>query len=261
VCVRPSIILLLCGTLSVAAKEINTAQIAALMVDGVIYSNVTFGAVTPATVTVSHKTGVAKIPLEKLSPALQKQFSYDPQKAADYRAAEARQAELAQARERELRVLKAQEEADRRVAEQAAEKAAEKAAKRAKAAAPSTDESLNPVVKLNFRYAYGIGQLPDGTYSAFLLKSEDNQVIRVRFPAAGATYMNSATRVHRSGSVGWGWGQSFTVGGTAIPYSVYGQLSTFHRQDVYGTDITERAYWLVGDQIVNPRPGVSYYEW
>jgi hypothetical protein len=75
-----------------------------LTVDGVTYSNVTFGTVTPSSVTIFFKTGVARIPLEKLSPDLQKRFGYDPQKARDHNqkvraqeaAAAARQQELAQ---------------------------------------------------------------------------------------------------------------------------------------------------------------------
>jgi hypothetical protein len=64
-----------------------------LVVDGVTYENVRWGTVTPATVTIFHKTGVARIPLEKLSPELQKQFGYDPQRASQYRAAEQRAAQ------------------------------------------------------------------------------------------------------------------------------------------------------------------------
>ena len=55
-----------------------------LTVDSVTYSNVTFGTVTPSSVTIFYRTGIARIPLEKLPPELQKQFSYDPQKAADW---------------------------------------------------------------------------------------------------------------------------------------------------------------------------------
>jgi hypothetical protein len=43
-----------------------------LTVDGVTYSNVKFGTVTPSSVTIFHRGGVASIPLEKLSPDLQK---------------------------------------------------------------------------------------------------------------------------------------------------------------------------------------------
>jgi hypothetical protein len=54
------------------------------MVDGVTYSNVTFTAVTPTTVSIIHQTGAATIPLDKLSLESQKQFNYDPKRAAEY---------------------------------------------------------------------------------------------------------------------------------------------------------------------------------
>ena len=64
-----------------------------LTVDGTTYSNVTFGAATPAAVKVFHSSGIASLPLAKLPPELQQRFGYDPQKAADYnRQTQARQA-------------------------------------------------------------------------------------------------------------------------------------------------------------------------
>jgi hypothetical protein len=48
--------------------------------------------VTPITVTIFHKTGVATIPLWKLPPDLQKQFGYDPQKAAQWQTAQQKSA-------------------------------------------------------------------------------------------------------------------------------------------------------------------------
>jgi serine phosphatase RsbU (regulator of sigma subunit) len=80
-----------------------------LTVDGVTYSNVTFGTATPSSVSVRHSTGVASIPLEKLSPELQKRFGYDPQKAAASRQEEAKQLELAR-QQQEL----ARQEAEKR---------------------------------------------------------------------------------------------------------------------------------------------------
>lgn len=72
-------------------------------VDGVTYSNVTFGTVTPSSVSVRHSTGVATVPLEKLSPDLQQRFGYDPAKAAQWRQQEARrQAQAAQRQQQEL---------------------------------------------------------------------------------------------------------------------------------------------------------------
>jgi hypothetical protein len=64
-----------------------------LTVDGVTYTGVRFGRVTPGSVVVFHSTGVATIPLEKLSAELQQQFNYDPQKAAVWRALQQKAAE------------------------------------------------------------------------------------------------------------------------------------------------------------------------
>jgi len=60
-----------------------------LTIDGVTYSNITWGAATPATVTMRHHAGVAIMLLEKLPADVQEQFNYDPAKAAAYRAANA----------------------------------------------------------------------------------------------------------------------------------------------------------------------------
>jgi hypothetical protein len=66
-----------------------------ITVDGDTYENVKWKRVTPATVTIFHKTGVSTIPLASLPPTLQQRFGYDPQKAAEYQAAEdARVAEV-----------------------------------------------------------------------------------------------------------------------------------------------------------------------
>ena len=55
-----------------------------LTVDGVIYSNVTFGTATPISVAIRHSTGIATIPLQKLPPDIQQRFGYDPKNAAEY---------------------------------------------------------------------------------------------------------------------------------------------------------------------------------
>lgn len=61
-----------------------------LTVDGLVYSNVTFGTVTPFAVSVRHSSGLMSVPLAKLPPELQQRFGYDPEKAVKYREAEAR---------------------------------------------------------------------------------------------------------------------------------------------------------------------------
>jgi len=56
-----------------------------LTVDGVTYSNVTFGQSSPDQVIIFHSRGISGVPLEKLPTELQQRFRYDPQKAAEHR--------------------------------------------------------------------------------------------------------------------------------------------------------------------------------
>ena len=72
-------------TASILAEEIATNSPALnLTIDNVQYENVRWGRVTPATVTIFLRTGVAAIPLWKLPPDLQKKFGYDPQRATEW---------------------------------------------------------------------------------------------------------------------------------------------------------------------------------
>jgi len=57
-------------------------------VDGVTYEEVRWGTATPIEVRLFHSGGVATVPLEKLPAEWQREFGYDPQKAAAHRAAE-----------------------------------------------------------------------------------------------------------------------------------------------------------------------------
>jgi hypothetical protein len=59
-----------------------------ITIDGVTYENYHWGTITPTTITIFHKTGVATIPLEKLPPELQERFGYDPKKVAELKAAQ-----------------------------------------------------------------------------------------------------------------------------------------------------------------------------
>lgn len=65
-----------------------------LTVDGVTYSNVTFGTATLTTVTISHSSGIATLPLAKLPPELQTRFGYSPQRVADWQKAQRQKAEM-----------------------------------------------------------------------------------------------------------------------------------------------------------------------
>jgi hypothetical protein len=85
------IILSICVFAAAVAFAVETNL--TLTVDGVTYTGVRFGRATPGSVVVFHSTGVATIPLEKLSAELQKQFDYDPQKAAVWRVLQQKAAE------------------------------------------------------------------------------------------------------------------------------------------------------------------------
>ena len=49
--------------------------ISALIVDGITYSNVTFGTITSTSVTMFHSAGVARLALSKLPPEIQQRFT------------------------------------------------------------------------------------------------------------------------------------------------------------------------------------------
>ena len=100
------------GCLPLCADETNVT----LTLDGVTYSNVTFETVTPYAVSIRHEHGIASVPLEKLSPELQKRFGYEPNKAAQYHTAEL-QAQQAEAER--LRRIKEQQDADVRASQHA----------------------------------------------------------------------------------------------------------------------------------------------
>ena len=73
---------------------------ASITVDGTTYEEVRWQRVTPTTVTIFHKTGVATIPLDRLPTELQKRFGFNPDKAAQYQQGQA-QAQAERTRELE----------------------------------------------------------------------------------------------------------------------------------------------------------------
>ena len=87
-------VLILCSLAIAPAFAETNALPTEITVDGVTYSNVTFGTRSPAWVNVRHSAGIAKIPLAKLPAELQQQLGYEPQKAEQHRQAETQQAEL-----------------------------------------------------------------------------------------------------------------------------------------------------------------------
>ncbi len=235
---RVAALLFVFGVAASFAVETNTLP-TTITVDGITYSNVTWRTVTPATVSIFHQTGVASIPLEKLPPELQKRFGYDTQKAAEYRAAE-RSTETA--RQEALQRWLASEEAGRQreAKEDAAKRAAEDAKKEV---SQDSAKSLGPVVKLEFWRAFNIKGLPDGMYSANISDADADQVTLVTFPEDGLAYIKQA---------------SINPG---IRYTVYGQSYMAQLQNVYGTQSTEKAYWLVGMTAKMPMGGPVSYSW
>jgi hypothetical protein len=91
--------------------------------DGKIYKHAKVTGVYPDGLSITHSTGVIKVPFESLPDAIQKEYNYDPVKAAASRKAAddaakgaAAQAAAAQ-REREQFALRAKQDAIRRQAE------------------------------------------------------------------------------------------------------------------------------------------------
>ncbi len=80
-----------------------------ITIDGTTYQDFRWARVTPATVTIFHKTGVAAIPLERLPRELQVKFGYDPVKAQQYRLLEA-QASVAREQARRDRLQRLQQQ-------------------------------------------------------------------------------------------------------------------------------------------------------
>lgn len=82
-------VLLLFSVLGVAFSDEGTNTLPTKITIGKeIYEDVVWGTVTPSTVSIRHKSGIARIPLENLPPELQQRFGYDPTKAAANRAQE-----------------------------------------------------------------------------------------------------------------------------------------------------------------------------
>jgi len=67
----------------VLADETNTS----ITIDGVTFEDYHWGTITPTTVSIIHKTGVATIPLQKLPVELQHKFGYDPKSVKEERKA------------------------------------------------------------------------------------------------------------------------------------------------------------------------------
>jgi len=257
---RVAVLLFVSAVATSFAADTNTLP-TTITVDGITYSNVTWRTVTPATVSILHATGAASIPLERLPPELQKQFGYDPKKAAAYNAT-ARNAEAAYWEgvrkqraddARRLAEITAKQEAEiatNQAIEAAAKQAADAAAKKT---AQDFEARLGSVMTLKFSYADSIKALPDGTYSANLWYSDDQGLLQnlfVTFPAAGLTFVRNSRAQTLAPNAWMVFGR---------PYTTELQ-NTYFNGDVLGGVHSGTAYWLVGMRLTLAN-GSNYPTW
>lgn len=101
--------------------------------DGKTYTGVSVTKTTPAAISISHSSGIARIPFDNLSAEIQKKYGYDPARAAAFAAEEiARQEEIkkqAEARQQQLEQTAAAEAQAREQAQAARQEAANQAEK------------------------------------------------------------------------------------------------------------------------------------
>lgn len=174
------------------AEETKTNTLpSTITVDGITYSNVTWRTVTPATVSITHSTGAATIPLEKLPPELLTRFGYDPQRTAEYRAQESAAAQ-AQERFRQKREADALEAA-RKQREAQQEQAKEQTAEQLRA-----NQKANAHVEvIQVLHVIGaIRPLDTGGYAAQLALSNQTTQTTVcaHFDEGGRRYLEDASR-------------------------------------------------------------------
>jgi len=77
---RIVVLLFAVGIIVAHANETNLT----LTVGGVTYSNVTFGTVTPSSVSIRHSAGISKVRLSQLPEEWQKKFNYNPDKEREF---------------------------------------------------------------------------------------------------------------------------------------------------------------------------------
>ena len=192
---RLAVLLFAFGVVASFAEETNTLP-TTITIDGITYSNVTWRTVTPVTVSIFHETGVASIPLEKLPPELQKQFGYDPQKAADYVAQglAAAQAQELLRQKRQADALATARKQQEALAEQAKAQAKEQAAEQLKAN-QKTNANVETIQVLHL--VGGIMPLDAGGYTAQLaISNQSAQIATVcaHFDESGMRYLQDVSR-------------------------------------------------------------------
>jgi hypothetical protein len=83
-------------------------------VNGITYSNITWGTVTPSTASIIYDKGIVSVNLSDLSPELQKRFNFNPTNDANYRAVEAQQEALRSQQRQEAWARAAEQRAEQK---------------------------------------------------------------------------------------------------------------------------------------------------
>ena len=112
-------------------------------INGTTYQDVRWGRLTPTTVTLYHRTGIATMPLADLPPDLQKQFGYDPQKAAAWESSQQKAAAAHLAAEQTTAAARKAEEQKAAAAKAEADKQKALAANSAHTNAPPKNVQQN----------------------------------------------------------------------------------------------------------------------
>lgn len=122
-----------------------------------------------------------------------------------------------------------------------------------------SDDSLGPVVMLQFDRASNIRRLPDGTYSARLHGSGGKEVIVVRFTEDGLAYVQNAANLRPARISRKQRGTVVAGGGNA--FALYGRLYTVHPRDLRDPSGRETTYWLVGRLKIMRMGNFATYQW
>jgi hypothetical protein len=268
------------------AEETNTLP-STITVDGIIYSNVTWGTVTSATVTIFHETGVASIPLEKLPSEFQQRFGYDPQKAAAYRAQEsvAEQQHLIEIRAQEQIRQQHEAEALEAARKQQEAQTAEQAREQLAAKQMANENNVEVIQVLHVDGA--INPLPAGGYVAQLALSNQTAVCS-HFDEDGKRYLEDANRKYadwmtqqnsagqqlqvssQSGAIilyggkgavrmpgGGGYSTAYSMGGSQPASVLPPPVST-----VYAVpEENSSCYFLIGSREAGQTGGIKQYSW
>ena len=236
----------------------NTAETNALPTKITIgletYEDVTWGVVTPSTVSIHHKTGIAKIPLAKLPPELQQRFGYDPAIAAAHRAQEL----AAQAQFQAANV----EAAKRRWEKQQADALAAEAAKATNQTTQAEVKS-KPVFTIRCAQVYAIYQISDSEYTATILTDKDAR-IQVIFNRQGLDYLNRKSSEGNNFSSN-NYYYNYTTVRQKYLWTVFATKEelnySYSTNDIFYRGINPQAFRLVGSGEHTDITGATTYSW